>query len=167
MFRGWFSDYNSVERVNLLFVVPSFTSYTTKTLLKRLRFVYKTGISCTNPDSRVQNWRFVYKKLLLGLQTCTSLYKNASRIAIKLLVGTGPPSPFFRGFEKVRNSLICFVFVRFLYIIGGSRRCLTYFDFSLLWLSLTSWRRGAERCPNGAFAVGESEAEAWWARESD
>lgn len=59
-------------------------SYTEKDVLYRLHFDYKNCISLTKVAFGLQKLRFVYKYLLVRLQSCISTYKTASRFAIEL-----------------------------------------------------------------------------------
>ena len=59
-------------------------SYTKKTTLNRLHFVYKCGVSFTNIAFYLQNLRFVYKYKVFILQTGILLYKLAFRFTSQL-----------------------------------------------------------------------------------
>ena len=67
------------EGVDLPLACLSKLSYTKRTGLNRLHFVYKRGFSFTNLASGVQNWRFVYKYAVFNLQISISPYKLAPR----------------------------------------------------------------------------------------
>ena len=64
---------------------PFFLSYRKKNYTYRLHFDYKSCISFTKRAFRLQKLRFVYKYILVILQTCISIYKAAPRFTIDLL----------------------------------------------------------------------------------
>ena len=93
---------------------PFFLSYRKKNYTYRLHFDYKSCISFTKRAFRLQKLRFVYKYILVILQTCISIYKAAPRFTIDHLFLNCNTSIFhiiaFVKHFTIHFSSICYIF---------------------------------------------------------
>jgi hypothetical protein len=84
--RGGFSDYKfNREGVDLPLSCLFLPSIHQKSPKIKLHLGYKSGFSVTKLDFRLQKLRFVYKYVVVNLQSGIWTYKMASRVTIDLI----------------------------------------------------------------------------------